>query len=122
MKKIFENKHYFYLLLALIGGGYTYYFMWLGVAENKGNFDVVDFVKSTWIDNYYAKSLTLDFWTGAIGGTFFMLIEGIRLGMKRTWIYLFLTVGIAFAFGFPLFLFMRELHIKRNKSMQKNNS
>ena len=122
MKKIFEHKHYFYLLLALIGGGYTYYFMWLGVVENKGNFDVVDFVKSTWIDNYYAKSLTLDFWTGAIGGTFFMLIEGMRLGMKRIWIYLLLTVGIAFAFGFPFFLFMRELHIKRNKSMLKNNS
>jgi hypothetical protein len=46
----------------------------------------------------------------------------MRLGMKRIWIYLLLTVGIAFAFGFPFFLFMRELHIKRNKSMHKNNS
>ncbi len=117
MKKIFEYKHYFYLLLALIGGGYTYYFMWQGVIESNGNFDVVDFVQSTWINNFYAKSLTLDFWTGAIAGTFFILVEGMRLGMKRIWMYLLLTVGIAFAFGFPLFLFMRELHIRNNKSM-----
>jgi uncharacterized membrane protein len=115
MKSILNNKHYFYLLLALAGGGFTFYFAILGIIEHKGHFDSVAFITSTWIDNYYAKSLTLDFWTGTIAGTFLILVEGLRLKMKRIWLYLFLTVCVAFAFGFPLFLFMRELELRKQK-------
>ena len=115
MKKIIDNKHYFYLLLTILGGGLTLYFAVLGIIKHKGKFDSIEFITSTWINNYYAKSLTFDFWTGTIAGTFFILVEGFRLKMKRIWLYLFLTVGVAYAFGFPLFLFVRELHIKRQK-------
>jgi hypothetical protein len=115
MQQVSKNKHYFYLLLAIFGGGLTFYFALLGIIENKGNFDSIEFIKSTWIDNYYAKSLTIDFWTGTIAGTFFILTDGLRLKMKRIWLYLFLTVFVAYAFGFPLFLYMRELHLKRQK-------
>jgi hypothetical protein len=113
-KKIFDNKHYFYLLLTLIGGGFTFYYAMLGVIENKGKFDSIEFITSTWTNNYYAKSLTLDFWTGAIAGTFFIVLEGFRLKMKRIWLFIVLTIFVAFAFGFPLFLYIRELHLKRN--------
>ncbi|HPH83298.1 MAG TPA: DUF2834 domain-containing protein [Flavobacteriales bacterium] len=115
MQRIIDNKHYFYLLLTLLGGGITFYFAVLGIIEHKGKFDSIEFITSTWLNNNYAKSLTLDFWTGAIAGTFFILVEGFRLKMKRIWFYLFLTVFVAFAFGFPLFLFLRELHLKRLK-------
>lgn len=115
MQRIIDNKHYFYLLLTLLGGGITFYFAVLGIIEHKGKFDSIEFITSTWLNNNYAKSLTLDFWTGAIAGTFFILLEGFRLKMKRIWLYLFLTVFVAFAFGFPLFLFLRELHLKRLK-------
>ena len=118
MQKIIDNSHYFYLLLALIGGGFTYYYAIIGVQANGGNFDGMAFITSTWIDNYYAKSLTLDFWTGAIAGTFFILMEGIRLKIKRVWLYLFLTVFIAFAFAFPLFLFVRARQLKNNPNPQ----
>jgi hypothetical protein len=113
IKKIIDNKHYFYLLLALIGGGFTFYYAMLGVIEHKGEFDSIEFITSTWTNNYYAKSLTLDFWTGAIAGTFFIVLEGFRLKMKRIWLYIILTIFVAFAFGFPLFLYIRELHLKR---------
>lgn len=115
MDTISKNKHYFYLLVAILGGGFTFYFVLLGIIEHKGNFDSLEFIRSTWTENYYAKSLTFDFWTGTIAGTFFILIEGLRLKMKRIWLYLFLTVFMAYAFAFPLFLFMRELHLKRQK-------
>lgn len=115
MNKILDNKHYFYLLLAIVGGGFTFYFALLGIIEHEGKFDSIEFITSTWTNNYYAKSLTFDFWTGTIAGTFFILMEGFRLKMKRIWLYLFLTVCVAFAFGFPLFLFMRELHLKKKK-------
>lgn len=115
MKKIIDNKHYFYLLLAILGGGFTFYFAVLGIIEHKVKFDSIEFITSTWTDNYYAKSLSLDFWTGTIAGTFFILVEGLRLKMKRIWLYLFLTVYVAFAFGFPLFLFIRELQLRKQK-------
>jgi hypothetical protein len=115
LKKIIDNKHYFYLLLAILGGGFTFYFAVLGIIEHKGKFDSIEFITSTWTDNYYAKSLSLDFWTGTIAGTFFILVEGLRLKMKRIWLYLFLTVYVAFAFGFPLFLFIRELQLRKQK-------
>ena len=113
MNTINNYKHYFYLLLSILGGGYTFYLVMQGVAANGGNFSAMDFMSSTWIDNYYAKSLTLDFWTGTIAGTFFILVEGIRLKMKRLWLYLVLTVLVAYAFAFPLFLYMREMEMRR---------
>lgn len=117
IKSVFENKHYFYLFLAIAGGGITFYLAMAGVRENNGNFNVLDFISSTWINNYYAKSLSIDFWTGAITGTTFIIWEGIRLKMKRIGLYIALTVFIAFAFGFPLFLYFRELHLKRTNHL-----
>ncbi|MCC7296964.1 MAG: DUF2834 domain-containing protein [Bacteroidia bacterium] len=115
MKTILNNKHYFYLLLAIVGGGLAFYFAVLGIIEHKGNFNSMEFIKSTWTENQYAKSLSMDFWTGTIAGTFLILVEGIRLKMKRIWLYLLLTVCVAYAFGFPLFLFMRELHLRKQQ-------
>lgn len=114
MKSIANHKHYFFLLLTIFGGGLTFYYAILGINENNGKFNSIDFITSTWIDNYYAKSLTFDFWTGTIAGTFFILIEGIRLKIKRIWLYLVLTIFVAYAFGFPLFLFIRELKLLKN--------
>jgi hypothetical protein len=115
MNILSNNHHYFYLLLSIVGGGITFYFAMLGVLEHHGQFDTTEFITSTWIDNYYAKSLTLDFWTGAIAGTFFIIVEGIRLKIKRIWLYPVLTVFVAFAFGFPLFLFVRALYLKQQQ-------
>jgi hypothetical protein len=108
MKFIKNNYHYFYLILSLVGGTFTFYYALLGILEHNGAFDGVEFIKSTWIENNYAKSITLDFWTGTIAGTFFILAEGIRLKIKKLWTYLLLTFFIGFAFGFPLFLFVRH--------------
>jgi hypothetical protein len=60
---------------------------------------------STYIDNYYSKSITINYWTGAIAGTFFVIIAGARLKIKRIWIHTAVIVLIGFAFGFPLFLY-----------------
>jgi hypothetical protein len=114
MNQIFTHKHYLYLLLSIIGGGFTFYCAIKGMQQHNGNFDSIEFIASTWTDSFYAKSITLDFWTGAIAGTFFVLLEGLRLKMKRIWLYLLLTVLVAFAFSFPLFLYMRERQLKRN--------
>ncbi len=81
-----KNESYFYLLLSIIGGGFTFYFAMKGVAFHQGNFDVIAFIQSTWVEDDYAKSLTLDFWTGAIAGTFFILSEGRRLFVRSKYV------------------------------------
>jgi hypothetical protein len=120
MNKIIDKLHYVYLFAALLGGGCAFYFAMMGVLEHKGHFDVFEFASSIWLDNYYAKSLNIDFLTGTTVGTFFIIVEGYRLKMKKVWLYILLTVCIAFAFGFPLFLFFRTLHLKRLKLVEKN--
>ena len=116
MKTIKENYHYIYLLLSIIGGGFTFYFVMIGVTQNNGQFNVLEFVKSTWLDNAYAKSITLDFWTGASAGTLFMVFEGMRLKMKRYWLYIVCTFLVGFAFAFPLFLFVRaQFYINKTR-------
>jgi hypothetical protein len=113
MKTLLQNKHYVYLLLAIAGGGYTFYYAMLGVIEHQGNFNTLEFITSTWTESSYARSLTLDFWTAAVAGTLFIIFEARRLKMKYSWVYVLLTFGIAFAFGFPLFLFMRGRLLKK---------
>jgi len=106
-----KNESYFYLFLSTVGGGFTFYFAMKGVLVHHGKFDVLSFVQSTWIQDEYAKSLTLDFWTGAIAGTFFILSEGRRLKIKYNYLYVMLTLLIGYAFAFPLFLFVRSKYI-----------
>lgn len=112
MERLTKNIKYLYLLLSIIGGGFTYYFLFQGIIKNQG-FNSLDLIKSTWIDNFYAKSITIDFWTGAIAGSIFMFFEGIRLKMKNLWIYILATVLIAFAFAFPLFLYFRMNYLEK---------
>ena len=116
MNLIKKNLHLLYLFLSIFGGAFTFYFALQGIIQNQGHFDSIAFIKSTWTENYYAKSITLDFWTGTISGTLLMLIEGIRIKLKKLWLYLFLTVFIGFAFGFPLFLFVRHRMLQNIKS------
>jgi hypothetical protein len=109
-----KNAHYLYLILSIVGGGFTFYFVFEGMMENKGTFDVISFVQSTWTTNPYAKSLSCDFWTGAIAGTLFILLEGMRIKIKNLYLYLLGTVLIGFAFAFPLFLFFRHQKLAKN--------
>ena len=109
-----KNAHYLYLILSIVGGGFTFYFVFEGMMENKGTFDIISFVQSTWTTNPYAKSLSCDFWTGAIAGTLFILLEGMRIKIKNLYLYLLGTVLIGFAFAFPLFLFFRHQKLAKN--------
>ena len=109
-----KNAHYLYLILSIVGGGFTFYFVFEGMMENSGTFDVISFVQSTWTTNPYAKSLSCDFWTGAIAGTLFILLEGMRIKIKNLYLYLVATFLIGFAFAFPLFLFFRHQKLAKN--------
>ena len=60
-----------------------------------------------------AGSITSDFLIGTIPVLIWMFVEGRRLGMRHLWAYAAVTFLVAFAFGCPLFLLMRERHLQR---------
>jgi 4-amino-4-deoxy-L-arabinose transferase-like glycosyltransferase len=96
-----------YLALALAGG----ILPWLANLEFMqtygASFDLGLFVRLA-NANPAAASLSRDLAVGAAAVTIWMVSESKRLGMRGlTWVLLS-CVTIAFAFGCPLFLYLRE--------------
>ncbi|MFC8681813.1 DUF2834 domain-containing protein [Microbacterium ureisolvens] len=58
------------------------------------------------------SSIGVDLLVVAIAGAVFIVAEARRLGMKRAWLYIVLSLVTAFAFTFPLFLAMRERRLR----------
>lgn len=96
-----------YLLLAVVGITMTWYYNLQFMAESEGAFDISAFVAAA-SPNAAAKSLTWDLTIACLAGLLWMFIESRRLGLRFFWIYVILTFGIAYAFAFPLFLFVRQ--------------
>jgi hypothetical protein len=98
-----------YLVLALCGlvGTAYFNFQWL-----DGDFDhsVKGFVEAGFA-NSASSSLGVDLLVAFLAGCVFMLVEGARVGMRNSWIYVVLSTVVAFAFAFPLFLWAREHHL-----------
>jgi hypothetical protein len=69
-------------------------------------------VVQDWIGSGPAvSSLTVDLLIVAVAGGILIIVEGRRVGMRHSWVYLAVSAITAFAFGFPLFLAMRERHL-----------
>ena len=99
-------RQWFYLGLAVVGLIVTWTFN-LQFMRESGGFDVVEFVRAGYA-NAASTSLSNDLLTGCVAFLVFSFFETRRLGMRHWWVFPVLTFGIAFAFAFPLFLFMRE--------------
>jgi hypothetical protein len=98
-----------YLVLAgagLVGTGYFNLQWFTGDFEHS----VSGFLEAAFA-NSASSSFGVDLTVAFLAGALFMLLEGRRTGMRNTWIYVVLSSVIAFAFGFPLFLWARERHL-----------
>ena len=102
-----------YLLLALLGLVTTWYYNLQFIAESGGSFDIGAFLAAT-STNAAAQSLSWDLAVACIAGLVWIFFESRRLGMRFFWIYIILAFGIAYAFAFPLFLFMRQGRLEAN--------
>ncbi len=111
------NKYYIYLFLSIIGGGATIGLYLFGAISGEP-LNIIYFIQSTWTKSYYARSLTIDFWTIIVASITFMVIEGKRLRMPNYMIYPIISMLVAIALGFPLFLFMRARWIKKLKAVK----
>ena len=63
--------------------------------------------------NPISIGFTLDLVVAAIVFIIFIFVEGRRLKMSFLWLPLTVTILIGLSSGFPLFLYMRQLHLDR---------
>ncbi|MBM5816988.1 MAG: DUF2834 domain-containing protein [Cyanobacteriota bacterium] len=100
-----------YLALAVAGGVLP----WLAnldfIRESGQPFDLGLFVRLA-NANPAAQSLSRDLAVGASAVTLWMVVESRRLGMRGLGWVLLSCVTIAFAFGAPLFLYLRERRLQ----------
>ena len=101
-----------YGLLALSGAAVTWYFNIRFMIDAGGIFSLAAFIKNGFA-NPAAASLASDVSIGAVAFLLWLPFETRRLAMRRWWVYAALTLGVAFAFAFPLFLLMRERRLEQ---------
>jgi hypothetical protein len=100
-----------YLALALIGLVSTWYFNLQFVREAGGAFSALDFLRAGYA-NAGSSSLTNDLLVALAAFLVWSFAEARRLQMRRWWVYPALAFGVAFAFAFPVFLFVRERRLQ----------
>lgn len=91
-----------FLVLSIVGLIGTLFYNVTTVVEGR------DFLGDLGAGGPAVGSLGVDLLVVAIAGSVLIVVESRRLGMKRAWLYIVLSVVTAFAFTFPLFLAMRE--------------
>jgi len=66
--------------------------------------------------NAASRSLSWDLTIACFAGLTWIFFECRRLGLRFFWVYILLAFSVAYAFAFPLFLFIRQGKLE---SMQK---
>lgn len=107
-----------YLLLAIAGVTMTWYYNLQFIAESGGSFDIAEFMAAG-ATNAASQSLSWDLAIACLAGLLWIFFESKRLGMRFFWLYIILAFSVAYAFAFPLFLFVRQGKLE---SMQKQQA
>ncbi|MFN9545938.1 MAG: DUF2834 domain-containing protein [Cyanobacteriota bacterium] len=100
-----------YLLLAVAGAVLPWLANLEFIRASGQPFDLGLFVRMA-NANPAAQSLSRDLAVGATAVTLWMVVESRRLGMRGLAWVLLSCVTIAFAFGAPLFLYLRERRLQ----------
>lgn len=90
-----------YFSLAFVG--FTTAMIFNGLAVMNG-----ENLTGAWFGSAADWVLSSDLSVIAIAAVVFIFAEAKRLGMRRPWLYVALSLVTAMAFTFPLFLAMRE--------------
>ena len=96
-----------YLLLAIAGIVMTWYYNLQFMQESGGSFNLAEFMAAS-SSNAASQSLSWDLAIACLAGLLWIFFESKRLGMRFFWVYIILAFSVAYAFAFPLFLFVRQ--------------
>ncbi|MGB3138074.1 MAG: DUF2834 domain-containing protein [Nodosilinea sp.] len=104
-----------YAALTVIGLIWTNYYLVQFTIATKGEFtatNLLNFDLSTFVDQVWANPassfIAVDVTIAVLLAITFMVSEGRRLKLRLWGIYIALMFAISFAFGFALFMFVRE--------------
>lgn len=104
-----------YAALTVIGFVWTNYYLVQFTIATKGEFtatNLLNFDLSTFVDQVWANPassfIAVDVTIAVLLAITFMVSEGRRLKLRLWGIYIALMFAISFAFGFALFMFVRE--------------
>ncbi|PIE47946.1 MAG: hypothetical protein CSA40_01935 [Flavobacteriales bacterium] len=112
-----KRKH-IYLLLSILGIGYTWYFniQYFQTATDPSFFDFFREAQCS----LPAQSLGADLTVVVLTFFAFYIPDAIRLKIKYWWLLIPLTFLIAIAFTLPLYLYWRELALDKLKSQTQH--
>ena len=68
--------------------------------------------------NAASQSLSWDLAIACLAGLLWIFFESKRLGLRFFWIYIILAFSVAYAFAFPLFLFVRQGKLESMQNQQ----
>ncbi|WP_336921392.1 DUF2834 domain-containing protein [Aquipuribacter sp. SD81] len=95
-----------YAVLAVIGLAGTWFFNIRSMTAGE------DYLAG-WFGTAASSSAAADVLVAAVAACLFLLVEARRLGMRWAWVLVPLTLAVAVAFTFPLFLAWREVVLRR---------
>ena len=106
-----SNKQIFYAVMALVGLCATWYFN-LQAMQLDPNFSFASFIRDNYV-NPSSASIANDIAVILVVFCFWSFVEARPLSIKHWWAYPILSIFIALAFAYPLFLLMRERAIAK---------
>lgn len=89
--------------------------------QEAGHGGLLGFIQAGYA-NHASASLTNDLVVAATAAFVFMVVEARRLGMKRVWVYLALSIVIAFSVALPLFLIARQLKLAERRVLKDSST
>lgn len=103
---------HFYLLLAIAGIVLTYSQLIPFMIAN--GMDMV-LLFSELFKNHATSFFAYDLLVTALACLIFLIVDGRRLKLPKLWIPIAGVFAVGVAFGFPLYLYMRDLHMEKAK-------
>ena len=107
-----------YLLLTLAGFIIPWYYNLQFIDQSDGTFSIAEFIAAS-SSTAASQSLSSDLAIACRAGLLWIFFESRRLGLRFFWIYIVLTFSVAYAFAFPLFLFIRQGKLETIQAQQK---
>jgi hypothetical protein len=104
-------KH-LYLILCVLGIALPYY-VYMPYFFEFG-FNLTDFIQTIFA-NPISSFIGYDLLIAALAVVVLIVAESRRLSIKHFWVPILAMIFIGTAFGFPLFLYLRELELEKKK-------
>ena len=108
------KRKYNFLILAIVGICYTWYYNILFFMEYDTTSIVTFFEVAQ--SNFAGKSFGADLTVVVITFFFWFIPDARKFKVKGWWILIPLTFLVAIAFAFPMYLYMREHRIEQMKN------